>query len=203
MRPINLLPPEVAAARSRRRKVLGLIALFVLYVILLGVGVVYWNGKVSDAEADVTVQEDENAALRREAAALAEAEVLKLEFEAQAALVRQALVQEVDWGILLNDLARLLPPRIWVQEFTGTITDAEPGVAGLVTFSGVGFDYPDVASWLRALDSEDFVGVTGSWVSSAAESKIGEADVVIFSSSAALTEAATTDRAEDLIPEVP
>lgn len=203
MRPINLLPPEVAAARSRRRKAIGLIALFIVYVLALGAGVVYWNSKVSDARADVTAQEGINAGLRREAAGLAEAEVLKLEFEAQATLVRDALASDVDWGILLNDLARLLPPRVWVQQFTGTVSPEQPGVAGVVSFSGVGFDYPDVSSWLRALDSEDFVGVTGTWVSTAAEGRVGDAEVVTFTSSAVLTDAATTDRADELIPEVP
>jgi hypothetical protein len=76
-------------------------------------------------------------------------------------------------------------------------------VAGVVSFSGVGFDYPDVSSWLRALDSEDFVGVTGTWVSTAAEGRVGDAEVVTFTSSAVLTSAATTDRADELIPEVP
>jgi len=203
VRPINLLPPEVAAARSRRRKAIGLIALFIVYVLALGAGVVYWNSKVSDARADVTAQEGINAGLRREAAGLAEAEVLKLEFEAQATLVRDALASDVDWGILLNDLARLLPPRVWVQQFTGTVSPEQPGVAGVVSFSGVGFDYPDVSSWLRALDSEDFVGVTGTWVSTAAEGRVGDAEVVTFTSSAVLTDAATTDRADELIPEVP
>ena len=37
----------------------------------------------------------------------------------------------------------------------------------------------DVSEWLRALDSEDFVGVTGSWVSTAAEGRVGDSEVVI------------------------
>lgn len=203
MRPINLLPPEVARQRVRRRKVFGLVALAVLYVVLLGAGVVYWNTRVGAAQDDVAAQEEINASLRREAAALAGAEVLQAEFEAKALLVRSALATDVDWGILLNDLSRLLPPRVWLQEFTGTVTAAQPGVLGLVTFRGVGFDYPDVSAWLRAMDSEDFAGVAGTWVSSAAEGTIGDSQVVTFSSSASLTDAAVTDRADELIPEVP
>jgi len=203
VRPINLLPPEVAKQRVRRRKALGLVALAVLYVVLLGAGVVYWNTRVSDARDEVVAQEDINASLRREAAALAGAETLKAQFEAKALLVRSALVTDVDWGILLNDLARLLPPRVWVQEFTGTVTASQPGSLGLVTFRGVGFDYPDVSAWLRALDSEDFAGITGTWVSTAAEGTIGDTGIVTFSSSAVLTEGAVTDRADELIPEVP
>jgi Tfp pilus assembly protein PilN len=203
VRPINLLPPEVAKQRVKRRKTLGLVALGLLYVVLLGAGVVYWNTRVSAARDDVAVQEDINASLRREAAALAGAEVLQVEFEAKAVLVRSALATDVDWGILLNDLARLLPPRVWVQEFTGTVTATQPGALGLVTFRGVGFDYPDVSAWLRALDSEDFAGITGSWVSTASGGTIGDTPIVTFSSSAVLTDAAVTGRADELIPEVP
>ena len=77
------------------------------------------------------------------------------------------------------------------------------GIVGQVSFSGVGFDFPDVSEWLRALDSGGFSGVTGPWVSTASESAIGDEAVVSFSSTAALTEGAVTDRAQELMPEVP
>ncbi len=72
-----------------------------------------------------------------------------------------------------------------------------------MTFSGVGFDFPDVSEWLRTLESAGFSGVTGPWVSTASESTIGEEAVVSFSSTAVLTTGAVTDRAQELIPEVP
>lgn len=203
MRPINLLPPDVARQRSRRRRALGLIALALLYVALLGVGVVYWNGRVSDAQADVERQEEVNAALRREVAALADAELLKLEFDAKALLVQEALATDVDWGIVLNDLSRLLPPRVWIEQFSGTVAPTEAGALGQVSISGVGIEFPDISAWVRALDSEDFVGITGTWVNTAAEGAIGEVEVVTFNSTAVLTQAAATDRAAELIPEVP
>ena len=118
--------------------------------------------------------------------------------------MRAALSADVDWGIFLNDLARLLPPRVWVETFSGSIVpESTSGVLGQVAFSGVGFDYPDVSAWLRALDSGQFNGVTGPWVSTVSEGVIGDSEVVTFSSTAALTDAATTNRADTLIPEVP
>nr|NIS33920.1 hypothetical protein [Actinomycetota bacterium] len=69
--------------------------------------------------------------------------------------------------------------------------------------SGVGLDFPDVSDWLRSLDSEDFVGLTGSWVSAASEGAIGEDEVVTFTSTAVLTPAAGTDRVDSLVPEIP
>ena len=204
MRPINLLPPEVAQEKHRRRRLyLALFGVFV-YLVLLGVGVFWWNGKVSDARAERDAQLDVNRTLERELVSLAEAGELQERFEAKAELVQVALDNDVDWGIILNDLARLLPPRTWVETFTGSlVAETTPGVVGQVTFSGVGLDFPAVSAWLRSLDSEQFVGITGTWVNTASESVIGESEVVTFSSTAVLTEAAVTQRAERLIPEVP
>ena len=104
----------------------------------------------------------------------------------------------------MNDLARLLPPRLWVETFSGNVLrETIPGVIGQVSFSGVGFDFPDVSAWLRALDSEQFAGITGTWVSSLSQGVVGDDDVVTFASTAVLTPAAVTNRAENLIPEVP
>jgi len=73
----------------------------------------------------------------------------------------------------------------------------------VVAFSGVGFDYPDVSAWLRALDSEQFAGVSGTWVSTVSEGFVGGDEVVTFTSTAVLTSAAVSNRADTLIPEVP
>jgi Tfp pilus assembly protein PilN len=204
MRPINLLPPEVARERSRRRKagiaVFGALA----YVFLLGVGVLYWNGRVDAARDDLDAQVAINQSLERDVAALAGTEDIRTQYEEKATLVRSALAVDVDWGIFLNDLARLLPPRIWVETFNGSVVpETVPGIIGQVSFSGVGFDFPDVSAWLRALDSDQFSGITGPWVSTVSQGIIGEDDVVTFSSTAVLTLGAATDRAETLIPEVP
>lgn len=204
MRPINLLPPEVAEQRGRRRRI-GM-ALFgaIAYLALLGVGVLYWDSKVSAAREDVDAQLEVNQTLEREVVSLGDAGELRSLYQDKSDLVRNALATDVDWGILLNDLARLLPPRVWVETFSGTIVaETTPGVLGQVAFSGIGFDFPDVSAWLRALDSDQFNGVTGTWVSTVSESTIGDAEVVTFSSTAVLTNAAATNRAETLIPEVP
>lgn len=204
MRPINLLPPEVAQQRNRRRRAGIAVFAAIAYVFLLAVGVLYWNGKVAAARDDVDAQLAINQALERDVAAYADTVDMRTEFDAKAELVRSALAVDIDWGILLNDLARLLPPRLWVETFAGTVVpETVPGVIGQVTFSGVGFDFPDVSAWLRTLNSDQFAGITGPWVSTVTEGTIGDDNVVTFSSSAVLTGGAATDRAETLIPEVP
>lgn len=204
MRPINLLPPEVAEQRGRRRRIGMAVFGAIAYVALLGVGVLYWDSKVSAAREEVDAQLEVNQTLEGDVVSLGDAGELRSQYQDKSDLVRTALATDVDWGILLNDLARLLPPRVWVETFSGTIVaETTPGVLGQVAFSGVGFDFPDVSAWLRALDSDQFNGVTGTWVSTVSESTIGEAEVVTFNSTAVLTNAAATNRAETLIPEVP
>jgi len=204
MRPINLLPPEVAEERSRRRRI-GMIVLGIAaYLALLGVGVMYWNTRVNAARSDVDAQTEVNQSLERDLVALGEAGGLRTEYQDRSDLVREVLATDIDWGILLNDLARLVPPRVWVETFNGALVpQAVPGVIGQVSFSGVGFDFPDVSAWLRALDSDQFNGVTGTWVSTVTEGNVGDSEVVTFTSTAVLTAAAATNRADTLIPEVP
>jgi Tfp pilus assembly protein PilN len=204
MRPINLLPPEVAQQRSRRRRV-G-IAIFgaLAYLVLLGVGMLYWDTKVDAARDDLDAQSEINLALERDVVALGASAEIQTQYQAKADLVRSALAADIDWGIFLNDLARLVPPRVWVDTFNGSVVpQTVPGVVGQVSFSGVGFDFPDVSSWLRALESEQFAGITGPWVTTVTQGLIGVEEVVTFSSTAVLTTAAVTDRAETLVPEVP
>lgn len=204
MRPINLLPPEVAQQRTRRRRVAIAIFGAIAYLVLLVVGMLFWDTKVDAARDDLDTQTDINLSLEREVAALGDSAVTQTQYQAKADLVRSALASDIDWGIFLNDLARLIPPRIWVESFSGSVVpQTTPGVVGLVSFSGTGFDFPDVSAWLRALESDQFAGITGPWVTTVAQGLIGLEEIVTFSSTAVLTTAAVTDRAETLIPEVP
>ncbi len=204
MRPINLLPPEIGEKRARRRRRVLVIFVAAAYVALLGVGVLFWNARVGAARDDLDTQLALNQTLEREVIALTETAQVQTTFEAKAALVRDALATDINWGVLLNDLGRLLPPRLWVETFSGTVAPGiTPGVVGQVAFSGVGFDFPDVSAWLRSLDSEQFAGITGTWVNTITESAIGGSDVVTFTSTAVLTDLATSDRVNTMIPEVP
>ena len=111
MRPINLLPPEVAQQRTRRRRVAIAIFGAIAYLVLLVVGMLFWDTKVDAAREDLDAQTDINLSLEREVAALGDSAVTQTQYQAKADLVRSALASDIDWGIFLNDLARLVPPR--------------------------------------------------------------------------------------------
>ena len=204
MRPINLLPPEFGQRQARRRRMALLGFAVAAYIAILGMGLLLWSGRVDDARRDVEAQNSIVQTLQRQVVGLSDSGELAIRFQEKADLVNRALSRDVDWGIIMNDLARLLPPRLWVETFSGTVVpETIPGVIGQVAFSGIGFDFPDVSAWLRALDSEQFAGITGTWVSTLSQGIVGSDDVITFASTAVLTQAAVTNRAANLIPEVP
>lgn len=205
MRPVNLLPGDLAKKAAARRRLLGLVATGVVYAVLLVLVVIWWNGKLADAEAELARQEEVNAATSSKIAALKDAQDLRTAYETDVGLVQAALARDVAWGRLLNDLARVIPERVWLNGFTGsTVDDPDaPEIYGQVQMSGTAFDYPDVSTWLRVLDEDPWPSVGGGWVTSATLSSIGDVPVIEFNSAASLTGASLSERAADRIPEVP
>jgi Tfp pilus assembly protein PilN len=205
MRPINLLPPEAHLRRAARRRVLLLILGVVAYVAILAGLTLWWSGRVEDAQAALDRQQEVNRQLQAEVTALATADELRLEYEQNAQLTSLVLSGDVAWGRLLNDFGRLIPERVWMDSFTGAATvGVVPGLVGQLTISGTGFAFEDVSAWLRSLDEERFPGLTGTWVTNASEAAgVEEGDTVVnFNSTAALTQSAISNRAEERIPEV-
>ncbi len=204
MRPINLLPPEAFARRRRRRLVLQAVLVAVAYLGLLAVLTPVWTGRVANARAALAAQEATNAELEGRIADLADAQRIADRYRQEADMVRGVLADDVSWGRLLNDLGRVIPDRVWLEGFSGTVDvgAAAGAAAGSIEVSGVGFDVPDVAEWLRALDSDRYPGVAGTWVSSITDDLIGDTPVVRFVSQAALTDAARSTRARTRVPEV-
>jgi Tfp pilus assembly protein PilN len=205
MRPINLLPPELARKKQARRRVAGLIAVGVAYLILLAL-ITYWqNGKVQIIKDDLAAQLQVNQTAQQQIAALSGADDLRTQYENGVARVQSVLATDVAWAKLFNDLARVIPDRVWLTSFTGqTQADTEiPGVVGQVQVGATAFDYPDASAWLRVVDSDVWPAIAGGWVTSAQTSAIGDIPVVDFQSNASLTQASVSTRADERIPAVP
>lgn len=205
MRPINLLPPELELKKEARRRVIGLIGLGIAFLVLLAV-ITYWqNGKVQVAKDDLAMQEQTNQETQQKIAALSGAQELRTEYEDGVARVESVLATDVPWAKLFNDLARVIPDRVWLTSFTGQAvqTESDPDVVGQVQVGATAFDYPDASAWLRVIDSDVWPAVARGWVTSAQASTIGDNPVVDFQSSASLTTASVSTRAEDRIPTVP
>jgi len=205
MRAINLLPPEAAQRATARRKTAGFVALGIGYVALLALVAFWWQGKATDAEDELNAQLAANTRIQAEINSLDDVRALRSTYEDSVGRLDTALAQDIAWGRLLNDLARIIPDRLWVTSLTGTLQsdDENPFLLGQVSVTGVAFDYPDASSWLRVLDAEEWPALGGGWVSSTSRSTIGESPVVNFTSVASLLEPARSNRVEERTPEVP
>jgi Tfp pilus assembly protein PilN len=205
MRAINLLPPEAAQRATARRKTAGFIALALAYLALLALVALWWQGKATDAEDDLATQLAANARIEAEISSLSGVRALRSTYDAGVDRLGIALANDVAWGRLLNDLARIIPDRLWLTSLTASLQqdDENPLLLGQVSVSGIAFDYPDASSWLRVLDAEEWPALGGGWVSSTSRSTIGESPVVNFTSVAALLDAARSNRIEERTPEVP
>ncbi|MDH3606216.1 MAG: hypothetical protein OER12_04395 [Acidimicrobiia bacterium] len=209
MRSINLVPQEGKRQGDSRQMLLMVVAAGLIYVLLLGVITVWRQGAVDDAEAEVQEQVKINEDLRLEINSLAGAEDASNQFASSVATLSLAMANDVSWGRLVNDLGRLIPDRVWVTSYAGSVTRPDPnapdGVVGLgeLAFSGVAFDNTDVAAWLRVLDSDRFPGVVGTWATGLTQSAIGEAETVNFGSTTRLASDALSSRLLERIPEIP
>ncbi|HUG74268.1 MAG TPA: hypothetical protein VMM81_01140 [Acidimicrobiia bacterium] len=202
MRPINLLP-TVATTRGRG----GLFA--TLLIVLLAVaamvyGVRWQEQRVTAASNDVRAQNKVNESLGAEVAALVPMEELRATYQDRVDKVHVALDRDVDWGLFLTELVRLVSSDIQIETISGTAGGGEgEGAFGRVAFSGLGPDFPSVAEWLRTLESEDFSGVTGPWVSNIMRQTLDDEASVNFTSTAILTPESGSGRIDRIIPEVP
>ncbi|MDR9450070.1 MAG: PilN domain-containing protein [Acidimicrobiia bacterium] len=205
MRTINLLPPEAAQRATARRKMAGFIALGVVYVALLALVALWWQGKATDAEDELNSQVAANTRIEAEIASLGDVRALRSTYENSVERLGTALATDIAWGRLLNDLARIIPDRLWITSLTGTAQQNEenPFLLGQFSVTGVAFDFPDASSWLRILDAEEWPALGGGWVSSTSRSTIGESPVVNFTSVASLLPEARSSRVEERTPEVP
>ncbi len=209
MRTINLIPQEGQRQSEGRQKLILLAALGLIFILLLGVVTIWRQGAVDDAEAEVRRQQETNQELQLEINSLAGAEALSQEFAGTVATLGAALINDVSWGRLINDLGRLIPDRVWVTSYSGSVTRPDPSATegtdrvGDLAFSGIAFAPPDVAAWLRVLDSDRYPGVVGTWATGLTQSSIGEADTINFGSTTNLTTEALSGRLFERIPEIP
>jgi Tfp pilus assembly protein PilN len=176
-----------------------------VYVALLALVALWWQGKATDAEDDLNAQMAANTRIEAEIASLSDVRALRSTYENSVERLGTALATDIAWGRLLNDLARIIPDRLWITSLTGTVQldEGNPFLLGQFSVTGVAFDFPDASSWLRILDAEEWPALGGGWVSSTSRSTIGESPVIDFTSVASLLPEARSSRIEERTPEVP
>ena len=173
---VNLLPPEVAAARNliRIKAWLGVALLMTVVLAAAGFGAALLDGNAAAAELK-TAQRD-GARLQADQAKFAEVpKVLGALADAKAARL-VGMSTEVAWTGYLNAISATLPPNVSIDDVA--IIGATPMVAApapatvlqapslyTITFAARSMTIPDSAAWADALNSVP--GFADAWISSA------------------------------------
>lgn len=171
---VNLLPPEVRAARGLTvtKRILGVALIGV--ILLAGVGYVVALSVAGSATAGLVEAQGEAAGLKAEEAKYAEVPIVVNGLTRATEARTLGMSTEIQWKGYLDAIAAVLPPGASIDALTVTqesplvaaVAPADPlneqGVA-TVTFTGKASTLPDNAAWLDALNSiPTFYGATFS-----------------------------------------
>lgn len=194
VRHINLVPREVAAVReARRHTILAGSGVAAMAAVLVGL----WGAQASkiDSEQQATkTTERETQRLQREVATLGDTIKLDAELVERRTQVQTVLSTDVAWTRLFNEIATVLPNDVWLTSFNGSAGEE-------VSFTAKGFDQTSTARWL--LRMAELKSFSGLWVPNSAKDGEGATQTVGFSSDAALTPAANSDRVQRYLEDKP
>ena len=199
-RRISLLPREVTLRREQHRQaVLVSTAVGALAVLLLLLWVLA-GSKLADEQERAEKAEARAAQLERQAAALRDITALDAEIDQRAAAIQAALAGDIAWTRFIQEVATVMPGDVWLTSFSGARGDSsgETPTLGTVNFGVRGFDHTSTARWLMRMGG--LPSLSGLWVPSS-NKDIGPPTSVTFSSTANLTPAVASGRAEEFSPE--
>ncbi len=206
---VNLLPPEVNAARGLRRlkRMLAFVLLGVVGVCALMVVYGLFDGQT--AKGDLARAEEDARGLQRQLAEPKYAEVPKVmdALDGIADARPKAMATDVSWSEYVDAIAAVLPKGASIDDFSVTYATPMSGVGdpadplqapslGQIAFTGRSVTVPDTAAWIVALNS--IHGFNDAWVASAAVTGDQESgEYYRFSSTVQVSRLALTHRFDD------
>ena len=210
MRRVDLLP-ERYFEQERQRRNIGLVLATGLFLLLLLI--VWWarlGFQVSDARQDLAQVEAENLRLETEIAELQHFQDLANEVAAKKGALAAVMAGDIDWPVLLTEVAMAVPGEVWLTSLTasaGTTEGSAPvgtetasiqlssqDAFGRITFEGNALSIPGVAKWLiRQGIVKRFEAV---WLNDASKTggEEGTQEMVQFGSTIELNEGAGSNR---------
>lgn len=215
---IDLLPRASRAPSAKTRVVAGGAAAAVALLLLLGIPTVARQHAISHQHDVFERQQQRNLSLQAQIGQLADAQAKQDRLDALSQQISTLVAADVSWSRMLQDIARTIPNDVWLTSFQGAVTPTVPEavpstptlapgetpttpttsppaeLAGTVNFSAVGLDYPSVAAWLKMISQ--LPSLSDLWVPNITKATLGSRDVVNFTSTAALTPKARSDRLE-------
>jgi Tfp pilus assembly protein PilN len=181
MRPVNLIPPDARRGdrTPTRTGVFSYVVIGGLAALLLGViALAFTSKQISDREAEVTELEQKQQEATARAQSLSAFSTFRAVQEQRTATVTSLAESRFDWERVLNELALVIPPDVWLVQMAGTVNptvqvpdavdvslrDSVTGPA--LEIVGCGTGQEAVAGFIA--DLEDIDGVTRVGVASSA-----------------------------------
>jgi len=198
---VNLLPSGIKKRQEARRRTL---------LVAIGGGVViaavlaFWviqGMHLASVQDDIAAQNETNAALQADIDGLQKFEDIRVEAQAQQAILDSAFAHEVSLSGTLVDVSKVIPADTYLTSFDATLQTTAPGdtattpstatTIGNLAFSGETLHFDSLSTWLTRLEQVD--GWANPWVATVT------ADVAVpgayaFDTSVDLTPDALTQR---------
>jgi len=168
---VNLLPPEVHAARGLRaiKRWLGLV--LAVAVLIGGLGYAYAIMEVGSAKSDLTSAQQETERLQTEQKKYAEVPLVLGQLSAAQLARTVGMAPDILWKARIDAIAATLPEGVSIDTMTfsasGLTTGSNPlqgPSVGELQFTARSLTIPDTAGWSDALDG--IPGFADAWVSS-------------------------------------
>lgn len=173
---VNLLPPEVGAARGLRRLKQWLLV-GVLLVVLACAGIyVLAVGQSASAQADLTTAQAETTRLQTEQQSYSDLTAVRRQLSEATQARTLAMAPDVRWTAYLDAIGAVLPAGASIDSFTVTETSPLTGATGTtsadplqapslgqIAFTARSTTLPVAADWIDALNGVP--GLADAWVS--------------------------------------
>lgn len=167
MTQVNLLPPEVRAARRSTAVTAGIRRAALIALLLLGGLYGIRTVEVLQLRSDLRDVRDEMVATQAEIDALADVAEAEQAVRAGAALETTLWVGEVSWSELLLRISRTVPPGFTLTSLNAQAAGGGGPTIGTVTFSARAANSAQPRLWLQRIASED--GWANGWLGSVQE----------------------------------
>ena len=200
---VNLLPPEVRAARGLRVLKRWLAIGLVLIVMVCAGGYWFATMTVSDAETELVQAQADTARIRVDQAKYAEVPAVLAAVDTATSARALGMSTEVEWKGYLDAIAAVLPNDVSFETFS--VVGATPMTAaalptnplqgpsvGQITLTSRTGTLPDTAAWLDALNS--IPGFANAWSSAAIITANDKATYYTVESTVQFTDAAYAHR---------
>jgi type IV pilus assembly protein PilM len=210
-----------ATGGSRSRTIVAGAAAAAVLLALLAVPTLAKQNQINDAQDETDEIVAQNTQLQTEIDALSEAAAKQAQLDTLQLQLTGLLASDVSWARMLQEISRTIPNDVWLTSMQAQITQTPTGVptdtttssgaegevvtptvstlSGTVNFAANGLSFPSVSAWLERIASiPSFADV---WVPQASAGTTGDRPTITFSSTATITEAAKSDRADQLTQE--